>query len=115
MAFAAPRILNEPIDWRFSSLRYVSVGASSKFSRTRGIRRAAPAMRSRADQTSSSETASAALVAFAPQLDPSPFPRLHGSAVDEVGCGQILDRQPQGLEEGDLMGRGPPFDLPEDH
>src|SRR5688572_2509724 len=48
MAFPAPRILNEPIGWRFSSLSQISAGAWSTLSLTSGVRSASPRIRSRA-------------------------------------------------------------------
>src|SRR5512144_999569 len=48
MRLLAPRSLKEPIGCRVSSLRYISAGASSTFSRTRGVRNTVPVMRSRA-------------------------------------------------------------------
>src|SRR6266550_1339091 len=52
-ALPAPRILNEPMGWRFSSLRKISHGASSSGNETSGVRREAPTMRSRAARISS--------------------------------------------------------------
>src|SRR5690242_4425952 len=53
IALLAPRILNEPIGCRFSSLSQISAGASAP-NRTSGVRTAAPAMRSRAARMSAS-------------------------------------------------------------
>src|SRR6185437_14832585 len=47
MALAAPRILNEPMGCKLSSLSQTSAAASA-FSRTSGVRAATPAMRARA-------------------------------------------------------------------
>src|SRR5437867_3986932 len=71
-------------------------------------------MRSRAARTSSS-VGSAVDVAFAPQLYPGALAGFHSPTIDIVRGGQVLDRQPQRLEEGDLLRRRPPFDLPEQH
>ena len=53
MALAAPRSLNEPIGWRFSSFSQISDGAPSTSRRTSGVRIEAPRSRSRAARTSS--------------------------------------------------------------
>src|SRR5450759_1984893 len=50
MALAAPRILNEPIGWRFSNFSQTSAGDSAK-QRTSGVRRATPTMLVRASAT----------------------------------------------------------------
>ena len=48
IALAAPRILKDPIGWRFSSFSQISAGASWTLSRTSGVLSAIPARRSRA-------------------------------------------------------------------
>jgi hypothetical protein len=53
IALTAPRILNEPIGCRFSSLSQISASASAS-SRTSGVRIAAPAIVSRARSISAS-------------------------------------------------------------
>src|SRR2546425_11692080 len=52
IALLAPRTLKEPVGCKFSSLRKISAGASSTFKRTRGVRRTAPLIRSRASSIS---------------------------------------------------------------
>ena len=54
MAFAAPRILKEPMDWRHSSLSQISREGPRTSSRTRGVRNATSEMRSRAAWMASS-------------------------------------------------------------
>src|SRR5260370_356619 len=44
IALVAPRILNDPMGCRFSSLRYISAGASSRLSLTSGVLIAEPRM-----------------------------------------------------------------------
>src|SRR5256712_154924 len=48
IALLAPRTLKEPVGCKFSNFRKISAGASSTFKRTRGDRRTAPLIRSRA-------------------------------------------------------------------
>src|SRR5450759_4959075 len=50
ITLAAPRILNEPIGWRFSNFSQISAGESAK-QRASGVRRATPAMLVRASAT----------------------------------------------------------------
>src|SRR5450759_1984892 len=50
ITLAAPRILKEPIGWRFSNFSQTSAGESAK-QRTSGVRRATPAMLVRASAT----------------------------------------------------------------
>ena len=61
MALTAPRSLNAPLGWRFSSFRYTSFprdSESSRFSRTSGARSVTSAIRSCAARTSSIGTRS---------------------------------------------------------
>src|ERR1035437_10300786 len=53
MALSAPRILNEPIGWSVSNFSQISHGAST-CRRTSGVRKAVPAIRSRAAWNSES-------------------------------------------------------------
>src|SRR5436190_15172338 len=57
-ALPAPRILKEPMGWRFSSFRKISQGDAGSSSGMSGVRRAVPAIRSRAARISSRETGS---------------------------------------------------------
>src|SRR5207247_1635456 len=91
----APRILKEPMGWRFSSLRWIRAGGrrappvpasgSAVSSRgTRGVRRAAPAMRSRAWAISSGRGGSIARIALPSQLHRRAGARPERILVDET-------------------------------
>src|SRR5689334_22687175 len=75
IAFRAPRILNELIGWRVSSLSQISPGPSCH--RTSGVRTAKPASRSRAERMSSR------VGAFTRELTTTRLDR----------CGRIVERE----------------------
>src|SRR5262245_27193549 len=105
MALPDPRSLNEPIGWRFSSLSQIAPGRSGNSKRTRGVRIAEPAMRSRAARISSRVGGSSARTPVASEIDgdaPTLRPR---PRMDEVRRREVLDRDAQGLEQGDLARR----------
>src|SRR5438093_741978 len=123
-AIMAPGILKEPMGWRFSSLRWIRAGGrrappvpasgSAVSSRgTRGVRRAAPAMRSRAWAISSGRGGSIARIALPSQLHRRAGARPARILVDETRRGHVLDAEAQRFEERDLLGRAPPGHLPE--
>src|SRR6266404_851684 len=107
MALSAPRSLNEPIGWRFSSFSQISAGASSTFRRTSGVRIADPAMRPRAARMSSSAGGSIVRMAAPSEFQESAGPRGPGLLVDEPGRRDVLDREAERLEERDLVRRPP--------
>ncbi len=93
-AFPAPRILNEPIGCRFSSLSQISAGASSTWSRTSGVRIAVPASRSRAASMSASGIRKSNLDAHA---------SLSRAPENEFRRREVLDRDAERLEDGQLV------------
>src|SRR4051794_8555508 len=107
MAFAAPRSLKEPIGCRFSSLSQISPGAS-RFRRRSGVRTVTPARRSRAARISSSVGDSRVRTSEGKSHS---SPLLQGFMVDVTGGGQVLDREAERLEKGDLGGGAAPFDF----
>src|SRR6266849_2047160 len=109
IALPAPRSLKEPMGCRFSSLRWISAGASSTFSRTSGVRVAMPTSRSRAARISGSDGASSSDIPRPSQLHAGARPGGESVVVDEPGRGHVLDREPEGLENGDVgLGLAPP-------
>src|SRR6476661_3870574 len=107
MALPAPRSLNEPIGWRFSSLSQISPGASSTLSRTSGVRIAEPAMRPRAARMSSIAGGSIVRVAAPSEFQEPSGPRGTGLLVDVPGRCDVLDGDAERLEERHLVGRPP--------
>src|SRR5689334_22629981 len=99
----APRSLKDPMGWRHSSLRWMRAGASGRSRGRSGVRRATPAMRSRARAISSGRGGSSARIATSPEIDGRAGPEPERGAVDVVRRGQILHRDAEGLEEGDLV------------
>src|SRR6267143_178302 len=108
--------------WSVSSLRCIRQGTSGRSRRTSGVRRAPPAMRSRAFKISSGRGGSTARITQSSQLDGRAGAALERRPVDVVRGGQVLDRDPQRLEERDLIRRASPgnatqkslADLPDD-
>src|SRR6266550_4350339 len=82
---------------------------SSAFRGTRGVRTIHGAMRSRAARISSSDGAriepdgSRAGIAASSQLYPHPGPTVDGPLVDRPRGRQVLDRQANAAEDGDLV------------
>src|SRR5205814_4692183 len=103
MAFTAPRSLNEPIGCRFSSLSQISAGASSRLSRTSGVSTAAPAMRSRAARIASRPGTSGACKLLASERNRDSGAGGERGTVDVVRGGEVLDRDPQRLEQRDVL------------
>src|SRR5258706_7495743 len=98
MALPAPRILNEPIGCRFSSLSQIAAGAPSTFRRTSGVRSADPAMRAAAARMASRVGASIVRNATASEFDGDALSFRAGGCLDVVSGRQVLDRDAQGLE-----------------
>src|SRR5688572_23328222 len=92
---------------RFSSLRKISAGASSTFSRISGVRRAEPAIRSRAARISSSGMLSIGCMTPSSQLDVGSDSLFPSDTVQIGGDDEVLDGDPQRLEERDLLLRPP--------
>src|SRR5437870_1013799 len=105
MAFSAPRILNEPIGWRFSSFSQSSNGVSTS-RRTSGVRIAALAIRRRAASISAALGALSVGMAGSAELDDRTSRSFDGERVHVLRRRDVLDGEPERLEESDL-GAGP--------
>ena len=92
IALTAPRILNEPIGCRFSSLSQISAGPSTGRRRS-GVRIAAPAIVSRARSISAKGI----------RTRPRCRALLAGLPDDQLGGGEVLDGEPERLEDGQLV------------
>src|SRR4051812_38189651 len=99
-AFPAPRSLNELTGWSVSSLRKISASASAS-SRTRGVLITSPRIVSRARRMSSSGIRAFSLLS---EVDVDADAVGHSSAVDVLCGGEILRREAERLEEGQLAG-----------
>src|SRR5262245_11055031 len=97
-ALPAPRILNEPIGWEFSSLSQISAGASTS-SRTSGVRIATPWRRSRAARMSASAGASSMLGQELPERRDGADAFGRGALHDVVRSGEIFDRNAERFKE----------------
>src|SRR6185369_5137682 len=112
MALDAPRILNEPIGCRHSSLRKIFSGASGTPRGSSGVRMAVPAIRPRAAMISAS-VGSSALIARTSRLkggsefQPCPDPFLRGLTEQEFRRREILRPDTERLEQGDVVGGEP--------
>src|SRR5579885_3190117 len=84
--------------------------------RTSGVRSTTPWILSRAARTSSIVGAAIVRMAFflSLELQPRAPPGGDRRAVDVLGGGQVLDRDPQRLEDRDVLGRDPPRDPQEE-
>src|SRR6267143_2009174 len=80
-----------------------------------GAPTADPAIRSRAARISSGRGGSTAFIAPPPEVDRDPGPALESSSIDVVSRGEILDREPERLEQGDLLLRAPAGNAPQEH
>ena len=94
MALVAPRILNEPIGCRFSSLSQISHGASSTGSRTSGVadRRAGDRL-SRAPRSRRAGS----------KLDRRPAPGSRARRTTNSAAAQVLDGDAERLEHRQLV------------
>src|SRR2546425_656245 len=113
IALTAPLSLKDPMGWRFSSLRWIRAGPASRG--TSGVRTTRPGRRRRAWTISSGPGGSMAGIAPPPQLDRRARARLERLHVHVMRRGQVLDREPQRLEEGDLVRRAPPGHPAQEH
>src|SRR5262245_47970055 len=106
-ALPEPRILNEPIGWRFSSFRKICDGPSTS-SRTSGVRMAMPVIRDAAARISARPIGSIGVVASASERDRLTETRSAANLrVDVLRRGDVLDREAHGLENRDVGRRGP--------
>src|SRR4051812_12357986 len=101
IAFSAPRSLNDPIGWRFSSLIQSSMGASTS-SRISGVRTAVPLMRSRAAAMSARVGASSWRITSPAEVDHDASSALFGALEHESRRRDVFDGEPQRLEQGDV-------------
>ena len=95
IALDAPRILNEPIGWRHSSLSQISAGpVDGEASRAASVARhpRSSPVRARSRRARS-------------EVDLGAPPELGCPADDELGRREILDRKPERLEERQLVRR----------
>src|SRR3954452_793944 len=99
MALSAPRILKDPMGWRFSSLIESSTGTSTS-RRISGVRTAVPRMRARAAATSAALGASMRITR-ASEIDHDAGAALEGARVNELRGGDVFDGKTQRLEQRD--------------
>src|SRR5215211_5537484 len=105
MAFAAPRSLNDPMGWRFSSLSQSSPAACGTSSLTSGVRTTRPSSRCRAARTSASVISSGVGMPQAAEVEPGAGAPRDGAIVDAACRGDVLDREAERLEHRDLLRR----------